>query len=90
MEQAQFSTIKYNGLIDIIVIILQPDGPGEVRQRDRGIERQERGQEAGLYVYVYIFQVYVLYNTLLIKKENFFLLISGNYIIEMRIISVML
>ncbi len=51
MEQAQFSTIKYNGLIDIIVIILQPDGPGEGRQRDRGIEREERGQEA-LYMYL--------------------------------------
>jgi len=50
VEQAQFSTIKYNGLIDIIVIILQPDGPGEVRQRDRAIEREERGQEAGLYL----------------------------------------
>ncbi len=37
---------KYNGLIDIIVIILQPDGPGEVRQRDRAIETEERGQEA--------------------------------------------
>ncbi len=48
MEQAQFSTIKYNGLIDIIVIILQPDGPGEVRQRDRAIQREKRGQEAGL------------------------------------------
>ncbi len=49
--QAQFSTIKYNGLIDIIVIILQPDGPGEVRQRDRATEREERGQEA---VYRYL------------------------------------
>jgi hypothetical protein len=52
VEQAQFSTIKYNGLIDIIVIILQPDGPGEVRQRDRAIQREERGQEAGLYTYI--------------------------------------
>ncbi len=54
MEQAQFSTIKYNGLIDIIVIILQPDGPGEVRHRDRGTEREERGQEAGLCTYIYL------------------------------------
>jgi hypothetical protein len=60
VEQAQFSTIKYNGLIDIIVIILQPDGPGEVRQRDRGIEREERWQEAGLCVHIYLSGVYTV------------------------------
>jgi hypothetical protein len=60
VEQAQFSTIKYNGLIDIIVIILQPDGPGEVRQRDRRIEGEERGQEAGLCVLIYLSGVYTV------------------------------
>ena len=44
VQSDQFSTIKYNGLIDIIVIILQLQGPGG-------------GSPPALYIYtIYLFQ----------------------------------